>query len=74
MKALIAHPQHWVEFAEVTAPELQDDQALVQVEAFSPNRGETFLLETPPAHWRPGKDIAGHVIQPARNSTGPQAG
>lgn len=34
---------------------------LIATEAFSINRGETFLLEHPPAGWRPGKDVAGVV-------------
>ena len=49
-------------------------EAVVAVEAFSVNRGETFLLEDPPAGWRPGKDIAGRVVQAAADGTGPRAG
>jgi hypothetical protein len=33
-------------------------EAVIEVEAFSVNRGETLLLENPPDGWRPGKDIA----------------
>jgi NADPH:quinone reductase-like Zn-dependent oxidoreductase len=47
-------------------------EAVVAVEAFSVNRGETFLLEDPPAGWRPGKDIAGRVVQAAADGTGPR--
>lgn len=50
------------------------DEAVVAVEAFSVNRGETFLLEHPPAGWRPGKDIAGRVLQAAADGTGPRPG
>lgn len=50
------------------------DEAVVAVEAFSVNRGETFLLEDPPASWRPGKDIAGRVVQAAADGTGPRLG
>jgi hypothetical protein len=46
-----------------------DDQALVAVEAFSVNRGETFLLEKPRPGWRPGKDVAGIVVR--QRPTGP---
>jgi NADPH:quinone reductase len=49
-------------------------EAVVKVEAFSVNRGETFLLEHPPARWRPGKDIAGRVVRAAADGTGPGAG
>ena len=44
------------------------------MEAFSVNRGETFLLENPPDGWRPGKDIAGRVVQAAADGTGPRPG
>jgi NADPH:quinone reductase-like Zn-dependent oxidoreductase len=47
---------------------------VIRVEAFSVNRGETFLLEKPPAGWRPGKDIAGLVVQAAADGSGPAAG
>ena len=49
-------------------------EAVIAVEAFSVNRGETFLLEDPPAGWRPGKDIAGRVIEAAEDGTGPRPG
>jgi len=76
MKALIPTNDinDMVAFGEVAEPEPADDEVLVAVEAFSINRGETFLLEAPKAGWRPGKDIAGRVIRAAANSTGPAAG
>ena len=49
-------------------------EAVIAVEAFSVNRGETFLLDDPPAGWRPGKDIAGRVVRAAADGTGPRAG
>jgi len=49
-------------------------EAVIAVEAFSVNRGETFLLEDPPVGWRPGKDIAGRVVRVASDGTGPRAG
>ena len=54
-------------------------EVLVKVEAFSVNRGETFLLEPeppypPPAGWRPGKDIAGLVVQATADGDGPPTG
>jgi len=44
-------------------------EVLVEVEAYSINRGETFLLDEPRPGWRPGKDVAGTVL-----SAGPGAG
>jgi NADPH:quinone reductase-like Zn-dependent oxidoreductase len=49
-------------------------EAIVEVEAFSINRGETFLLERPRPGWRPGKDIAGRVVQAAAGGDGPAVG
>jgi NADPH2:quinone reductase len=63
-----------VEFGEVEQPRLLANEALVRVEAFSVNRGETFLLEKPPDGWRPGKDIAGVVVRAAADGSGPAAG
>jgi NADPH:quinone reductase-like Zn-dependent oxidoreductase len=63
-----------VEFGDVDQPRPLASEALVRVEAFSVNRGETFLLEKPPAGWRPGKDIAGFVVQGAADGSGPPAG
>lgn len=56
--------------SNVPEPVPEDGEVLVKVEAFSVNRGETFLLEPEPpypapAGWRPGKDIAGLVVQGA---------
>jgi NADPH:quinone reductase-like Zn-dependent oxidoreductase len=58
----------------VDEPEAALDELIVAVEAFSPNRGETFLLEDPPPGWRPGKDVAGTVVQAAASGRGPRAG
>ena len=76
MKAMIAtgDAAASVELAEVEEPRLRPDEALVKVEAYSVNRGETFLLEAPPAGWRPGKDIAGLVVQAAADGSGPAVG
>jgi NADPH2:quinone reductase len=73
MKALV--PRHGtVGFADVEQPRPAAYEALVRVEAFSVNRGETFQLETDRPGWRPGKDIAGLVVQAAADGTGPAAG
>jgi NADPH2:quinone reductase len=63
-----------VRFAEVTEPVPALGEAVVTVEAFSINRGETFLLETPRGEWRPGKDVVGHVVVAATDGSGPAVG
>jgi NADPH:quinone reductase len=75
MKALLpADDGGMVKFADIAQPRTADSEALIRVEAFSVNRGETFLLERPPAGWRPGKDVAGLVVQAAADGSGPAAG
>ena len=64
---------------QIKEPVPEYGELLVKVEAFSVNRGETFLLEPGPpypvpAGWRPGKDIAGLVVQAAADGTGPGIG
>ncbi|MEU3424638.1 zinc-binding dehydrogenase [Streptomyces gardneri] len=63
-----------VAFAELPQPVPEPGEALVKVEAFSPNRGETFLLEHPRPGLLPGKDVAGLVVQEAADGTGPAIG
>jgi len=60
--------------AEVEEPRAASDEALIAVEAFSVNRGETFQIESRPAGFRPGKDVAGTVIGAAADGSGPSAG
>jgi NADPH2:quinone reductase len=60
--------------ADVPEPEPAADEALVAVEAYSVNRGETFLLEAPREGWRPGQDVAGRVERAAADGSGPAAG
>ncbi|MFF0248637.1 zinc-binding dehydrogenase [Streptosporangium sandarakinum] len=76
MKRLIAtgEPERPVELAEDAQPVPAADEALVRVEAFSVNRGETFLLENPRPGLVPGKDVAGLVVQAAADGSGPAAG
>ncbi|MGW2373592.1 zinc-binding dehydrogenase [Kitasatospora sp. NPDC001683] len=73
MKALVATGDvaEPVRFAEVEQPQPGPGEVLVKVEAFSVNRGETFQLEAPRAGWRPGKDVAGLVVQAAADGSGP---
>ncbi|MGI5478753.1 zinc-binding dehydrogenase [Streptomyces lavendofoliae] len=63
-----------VAFAESPQPVPEPGEALVKVEAFAPNRGETFLLEQPRPGLLPGKDIAGLVVQAAADGSGPGIG
>ena len=78
MKAMVATenaaPAPSIELADVEEPRLRADEALIKVEAYSVNRGETFLLESPPTQWRPGKDVAGLVVQAAADGSGPAVG
>ncbi|GGX75038.1 zinc-binding dehydrogenase [Streptomyces hiroshimensis] len=73
MKALIptGDPAEPVVLADVPEPVPRPHEVLVKVEAFSVNRGETFKLEKPVPGERPGKDIAGLVVQPAADGSGP---
>ncbi|MCO6008174.1 zinc-binding dehydrogenase [Actinoallomurus purpureus] len=73
MRALIptGNPAEPVVLADVPEPTPCSNEVLVKVEAFSINRGETFKLENPAPGDRPGKDIAGLVVQPAADGSGP---
>jgi len=76
MKALIptGNLQAMVRVADVAEADAAPDEAIVSVEAFSINRGETFLLEAPKAGWRPGKDVSGRVLRAAADGSGPTVG
>ncbi len=63
-----------IEIRDVPEPVPAANQALVEVHAFSLNRGELRLMQTRPAGWRPGQDIAGTVLRAAANGAGPPAG
>ncbi|MFE2151824.1 zinc-binding dehydrogenase [Streptomyces lavendulae] len=67
-------PARPVEFTEDAQPVPADGEVLVRVEAFAPNRGETFLLERPKPGLLPGKDVAGLVVQAAADGSGPPIG
>ena len=73
MKAFLptGDPSEPVVLADVAEPTPRPDEVLVKVEAFSVNRGETFKLEKPAPGDRPGKDIAGLVVQSAADGSGP---
>src|SRR5439155_378341 len=63
-----------VEIREVPEPAPAANEALVEVRAFSLNRGELRLMQTRPEGWRPGQDIAGVVLRQAADGSGPGSG
>src|SRR6266481_3794864 len=63
-----------VEIREVPEPSPAANEALVEVRAFSLNRGELRLMQTRPEGWRPGQDIGGVVLQQAADGSGPGSG
>jgi NADPH2:quinone reductase len=76
MRALVAArpAEGLVEVRDVPDPQLEDRQALVEVRAVSLNRGECVALRTADDGWRPGWDLAGVVLRPAADRTGPREG
>lgn len=62
MRAMVPDGRGSVLMDQVNEPTPLSDEVVVEVEAYSVNRGESFLLENPPQGWRPGKDIAGRVV------------
>jgi NADPH:quinone reductase len=63
-----------VELRDVPAPVPGHDEALVQVHAFSLNRGELSSFARNEEGWVPGQDIAGVVLRQAASGQGPVAG
>src|SRR6201987_2579443 len=63
-----------VEIREVPEPRPAANEALVEVRAFSLNRGELRLMQTRPEGWRPGQDIGGGVLPQAADGSGPASG
>ena len=55
-------------------PEAAPDEAVVEVHAFSVQRGELSLLELRSDGWAPGQDVAGVVVAAATDGTGPPQG
>jgi NADPH:quinone reductase len=75
MLALVSTPDQSepVELRDFDDPEMGVDEALIEVRAFSVNRGELHLLAQRPG-WRPGQDVSGVVIQAAAGGRGPRKG
>ncbi|MFZ3236270.1 MAG: zinc-binding dehydrogenase [Stellaceae bacterium] len=63
-----------VEIREVPEPAPAANEAVVEVHAFSLNRGELRLMQTRPEGWRPGQDISGVVLHAAADGAGPKEG
>jgi len=76
MLALVAAPdrEEKVELREVAEPEAGPDELLIEVDSISLNRGEVNRLALAADGWRPGWDVAGMVLEPARDGSGPPAG
>lgn len=76
MLALINTPNAQVpaEIREVEEPSPAPNEALVEVRAFSVNRGELSLLASRPEGWRPGQDVSGVVTRAAEDGSGPSTG
>jgi NADPH:quinone reductase len=62
------------ELRTVPEPQPELSETLVQVEAFSVNRGELGLFGRRAEGWRPGQDIVGRVLVSAADGSGPPAG
>src|SRR3954453_9986648 len=73
MLALVAAPPT-AEIREVPDPDPQRDEALVEVKAFSLNRGEVARLASMADGELTGWDVAGVVRQPAADGSGPAEG
>lgn len=52
----------------------EPNELLLDVRAFSLNRGELASLVRNPDGWRPGQDVAGVVLEQAPDGSGPPAG
>src|SRR5438105_820905 len=76
MLALVKTPSGTapVEIREVPEPIPAANEALVEVRAFSLNRGELRLMQIRAEGWRPGQDISGVVLRQAADGGGAAAG
>ncbi|WP_327633513.1 nuclear transport factor 2 family protein [Kribbella sp. NBC_00482] len=62
MRAFLPVGPNAIALAEVDEVRPGPGEVVIEVAAYSVNRGETFQVENPPADWRPGKDVAGRVV------------
>ena len=63
-----------IEIRAVPDPQPADHEALVEIRAFSLNRGELASYARNKEGWIPGQDVAGVVLRAAANGDGPPAG
>jgi NADPH:quinone reductase-like Zn-dependent oxidoreductase len=63
MRAMVPDGHGSVVMDDVPDATAGPGEVLVEVGAYSINRGETFLLGAPQPGWRPGKDVAGTVLR-----------
>jgi NADPH2:quinone reductase len=59
---------------DLPEPQPADDEFLLDVRAYSINPGEVLLISRRPVGWRPGQDVAGYVLRPAADGSGPPLG
>jgi NADPH2:quinone reductase len=59
---------------DLPEPPPADNEAVVEVRAYSLNRGELSLIAMRPDGFRPGQDVAGIVVRPAADGSGPTVG
>ena len=63
-----------MELRELAEPVVQRNETLVEVRAFSLNRGELRSIRNNGEGWVPGQDVAGVVVQQAADGSGPPVG
>ncbi len=63
-----------IEPREIADPDPSPNEALVEVRAFSLNRGELSSFARNAEGWVPGQDVAGVVLRQAAGNQGPPAG
>jgi NADPH:quinone reductase len=59
---------------DLPEPDPADNEAVVEVRAFSVNHDEANLIARRPDGWRPGQDVAGTVVKAAASGAGPASG
>jgi NADPH2:quinone reductase len=76
MLALVNTPDRSapIELREIPEPAPARNEALLEVHAFSLNRGELSSFARNKEGWVPGQDVAGVVLRQAANGEGPPAG
>ncbi len=76
MRAIVCAPArpNRIEFRDVAEPSPARDEAVVTVRAVSLNRGNYRRLTWAEDGWRPGYDVAGEILHPAADGSGPSAG